>query len=175
MPGGSGAGPAGPGTLRRCPGSQRTQRGRPAGRWGLRPAPPALPGDTGVLLALGSAVPGPFGMRCPRGWGEAAAGAPAGLRCPGRGESRRWGFHLRLGGAGTWSRAAGGAPGDAQGWQCRLGALLPLLAVAGARPACPSRCDPGPRAGWSPAHQGHLPQPRQSPGQLVSWRPLAEE
>lgn len=82
---------------------------------GLRPAPPALPGDTaGGWFPQDLPLPpsrGLFGMCRPRrgspaglGRGEAAAGVPGGLwwpRCPGREASRPWGFHVRLGGDGT--------------------------------------------------------------------------
>lgn len=193
-------GPAGPALPRLGRGNDLRgnlgRAGRERGRaGGARDAPemPRRPEDTAgaagrsVGAAPGSPCPsrGHRGAACPgiRCPGALRHALPAGLGRGGCGGSRgapvpRAGGVSALGvppAARRGWNGAGGAPGDAQGWQWRLGALLPLLAVAGARPACPSRCDPGPRAGWSPAHQGHLPQPRQSPGQLVSWRPLAEE
>lgn len=92
MPGGSGAGAAGPGTLRRCPGGQRTQRGRPAGRWGcarlLLRCPGAFTGRG--LLSPGSAAASVPGAR---GAGQDEAGRLRGLSegsgRPGQEEGRR--------------------------------------------------------------------------------------
>lgn len=121
-----GRGGGAPGTLRRCPGDQRIQRGRPAGRW--RPASPPPPALSCSVRehrgGPGAAFPGT--RRCLRAGGSSACaargaearqqpggvGVPGGLRwprCPGQKASGAGGggVSLRLGGDGT------GVPG---GW-----------------------------------------------------------
>lgn len=130
-----GRGGGAPGTLRRCPGDQRIQRGRPAGRWRpASPPPPPCPvlsGSTGEgrgLLSPGPAaasVPGALRLVPPAGLGrgEAAAGGGWGSRGAPVAQVPRaegvWGggggCPCGSAGMGRGSRAAGSAPGTGTG------------------------------------------------------------
>lgn len=107
MPGGSGAGPAGPGALRRCPGGQKTQRGRPAGRWGCARLP---------LPCLGAPGTGGGGLVSP---GSAAASVPGALRLlpPAKRLPR---------GAGARRGSSGGSRGAPVAREPRAGGVLVL-------------------------------------------------
>lgn len=151
MPGGSGPGAAGPGALRRCPGGQRTQRGRPAGRWGCARLLPPRPG-------------------APAGRDPLSAGSAF------RGTRRR--RRLR---AGAPRRSGGGAGGSGRGWdggprrpdgcsgaaaESRCSRCLLALAGGGHRAADPRQGwgagPPPPRAGPRPSPSGEQPAEQES-------------
>lgn len=132
---------------------------------------PGAPGRAGGCFPRDPPLPpcrGLFGLCRPRGWGEArqqpgGVGVPGGLRwprCPGQKASgagggggvpaarRGWD-----GGPGRLVVPLGRARGDAQGRQRRPAALLPALAMEGARLASPAMCDPRRVGPW---HTGRL-------------------
>lgn len=92
----------------------------------------------------GVGVPG--GLRWPRCPGQKASGAGGGGGVP----AARRGWD---GGPGRLVVPLGRARGDAQGRQRRPAALLPALAMEGARLASPAMCDPRRVGPW---HTGRL-------------------
>lgn len=119
----------------------------------------AFPGTRRCLRAGGSSACAARGAGARRGSSRGGLGFPGGSGGPGAPGRRRLGRGVPAarrgwdGGPGRLVVPLGRARGDAQGRQRRPAALLPALAMEGARLASPAMCDPRRVGPW---HTGRL-------------------